>query len=204
MKLFCKTNNVVVYISFFILFQCVYAEPITDPLQHFLATPDSDREIAAPNPKTILKMVLDISGDGRKSVFLSGYGDRSGYSWTVYLPVSGGYAAIREINNHQNRIVFDPQSIYIGSIDELHKFGLVCNWRAHGGAIISAYWFSGNELSVKEIGNVRFEEGKDDPLLWKKYFSNGGKSDAPVLYPVEELSVDDLRSKGYFIHTPNK
>ena len=181
-----------------------HGESITDPLRYFLASTDDERDSMTPDPKVVMKMDVDINGDGRKVVFLSTYGDRSGCYWTVYIPINDGYKEIRGTGKSGKLIWFNPNKLHVGFIDEIKSRGLATySGTIREGFTVRVYWIAKEVLFEKEIGAVKVEEGEEKPPLLKKYFPDT-ETEKPTSYSLETLSVDDLKSKGYIIHTLNR
>lgn len=175
----------------------VQSAPIADPIRDFLETPDPDRDSAASHPKSITKLELDITGEGKKAICLSAYGDKSfGCYWTIYLPLPGGYKAVRTAAD-DHLIGFSPDKLFVGYIDEIKARGLLTySGRIKWGFALDAYWISKGVLLHKTVNTVQAEEGGQNSPLLEKYFPDSKKPGSAV-YPVERISLDAIKSRGY-------
>ena len=95
---------------------------VNDPARDYLSTfspPDGDKAIYSSD--TLLRLELDLDGDGQNEVLLSMARDQNGKLgnvWTVYAKVPTGYKKV-------GTMTFDPKSFYLGPIDELGDYGLL-------------------------------------------------------------------------------
>ena len=125
---------------------------VNDPARDYLSTfspPDGDKAIYSSD--TLLRLELDLDGDGQNEVLLSMARDQNGKLgniWTVYAKVPTGYKKV-------GTMTFDPKSFYLGPIDELGDYGLVTfRPTGDGKGSLSAYLFNGATLHDVEITSV--------------------------------------------------
>ena len=125
---------------------------VNDPARDYLSTfspPDGDKAIYSSD--TLLRLELDLDGDGQNEVLLSMARDQSGKLgnvWTVYAKVPTGYKKV-------GTMTFDPKSFYLGPIDELGDYGLVTfRPTGDGKGSLFAYLFNGVTLHDVEITSV--------------------------------------------------
>ena len=125
---------------------------VNDPSRDYLSTfspPDGDKAIYSSD--TLLRLELDLDGDGQNEVLLSMARDQNGKLgnvWTVYAKVPTGYKKV-------GTMTFDPKSFYLGPIDELGDYGLVTfRPTGDGKGSLSAYLFNGATLHDVEITSV--------------------------------------------------
>jgi hypothetical protein len=123
------------------------ARGVSDPVQNYLSnfSPlDGDKTIYSND--TLLRLELDLDGDGQYEVLLSMARDQDGEKgnvWSVYVNTTEGYTGI-------GTMTFSPRGFYLGPIDDLGDYGLV-TFKPAGGVegMLSAYLFDG--VAVREI-----------------------------------------------------
>lgn len=134
-----------------------FDDPARDYLSHFSPL-DGDRTIYSSD--NLLRLELDLDGDGRDEVLLSMARDQNaklGNVWVVYIKAPTGYGRV-------GTMTFDPKSFYLGPIDELGDYGLV-TFRPSGDGTgsLSAYLFNGVTLRDVEIISVTPDAPTRDP-----------------------------------------
>jgi hypothetical protein len=118
-------------------------DPARDYLSNFSPL-DGDKTIYSTD--TLLRLELDLDGDGQYEVLLSMARDQDrklGNIWAVYANTAAGYAKA-------GTVTFNPRSFYLGPIEDLGDYGLVTfKPTGEGEGILSAYLF--NEEGVRDI-----------------------------------------------------
>ena len=153
-----RPNNFVQVIFAFILFAATaVAEVISDPVQHFLA----NYETALGDE--LLKLEVDINGDGRNEVLLSlskSNAYKSGCLWVVYIGVVGGYTEAKgvgvfgEVLDHTT-VGFRPDAYYAGQITEIDGRGIAAY--VPGGKMegtLKAITIDGDKVRETDLGNI--------------------------------------------------
>jgi hypothetical protein len=121
----------------------------TDPARDYLsnfAPLDRDKKIYATD--TLLRLELDLDGDGQYEVLLSMARDQDGKRgnvWVVYFNTPMGYTRAKG-----RAVTFNPKGFYLGPIEDVGDYGLVTfNPTGDGGGTLLAYLVK--ELSVQEV-----------------------------------------------------
>ncbi len=100
---------------------------------------------------TLLRLDLDLNGDGQNEVLLSMARDRNakqGNVWSVYAQAADGYAAL-------GTMTFNSSRFYLGSIDELSRYGLVTFWPGGGGeGTLAGYLLDGATIREVQVAAV--------------------------------------------------
>jgi hypothetical protein len=132
-----------------------------DPAQDYLSNFSplgGDKTIYSSD--TLLRLELDLDGDGHYEVLLSMARDQDGNQgnvWAVYANTAAGYTKT-------GAMTFSPKSFYLGPIDELGDYGLVTFKSAREGeGMLSAYLFSGAAVRDVEIASVTSDSVTRDP-----------------------------------------
>jgi hypothetical protein len=118
-------------------------DPARDYLSNFSPL-DGDKTIYSTD--TLLRLELDLDGDGQYEVLLSMARDQDGKLgnvWAVYANTAAGYTKA-------GTITFNPKSFYLGPIEDLGDYGLV-TFKPTGESegMLSAYLFS--DTAVRDI-----------------------------------------------------
>jgi hypothetical protein len=167
---------------------------ITDPIADFKIN------LTIPSGDKVLKLDLDINGDGYKEAFLclksdldKEKEDRQPQSWDVYLGKNvGGISylkseGVEEVPNSIDGILpeIDVARCFVGLIDELGKRGIMTiryNNPREGPsiAIIYAYTIEGDHLKKTEL--VRYPDSATPNAKFTKYLADNKRT---VIVPVE-------------------
>lgn len=180
-----------------------------DPVKDFLSSSDLGARSEIERANSALEMSIDLAGRGKPCVLLalpSSYVKRGGYSWTVYIPIKGGYVQA-PLSDDGSAITCYPDRIYLGPIPEVGvRRGLVTFTISHGSGGIDAYWLQGKKIVHKEILEFPFPEEAGNPdgsitsvPMLLRYFPRLAKPYTEGKDLSHRLSFDDLRARGYII-----
>jgi hypothetical protein len=136
---------------------------ITDPARDYLSTfSPLGGDNAIYSSDTLLRLELDLDGDGQYEVLLSMARDQDGKLgnvWAVFAKTPTGYTKI-------GTMTFNPKSFYLGPIEDLGDYGLVTfKPTGEGTGTLSAYLFNGASLRNVEITSVTPDTPTRDPEL---------------------------------------
>lgn len=179
-----------------------HAQVIQDPLAHFIASDFFQEEVKTSDWREIHRVELDLTGDGKKAVFLSTtYTRHAGMDWKVYVPGRRGYTAGFKTQQEESLLSFSPEHCYLGYIPQIKHRGLVFFvGRVVDGFEFIALWIERGRAHVKVIGETKppKDEVEPDDPLFKKYFPNLDAPDKHPPFAVEALSIDDLEPVMHF------
>jgi hypothetical protein len=124
----------------------------SDPVEMYLSNFSplrGDKTISSSD--ALLRLELDLDGDGQYEVLLSMARDQDGDKgnvWSVYANTAAGYTGA-------GTITFHPKSFYLGPIDDLGDYGLVTFKPGLGGeGMLVAYLFNGTAVHEIEITSI--------------------------------------------------
>ena len=130
-------------------------DPARDYLSNF--SPLSGEKTIQSND-ILLRLELDLDGDGQYEVLLSMARDQDASQtnvWTVYANTAAGYIKTGTMS-------FNPRSFYLGPIEDLGDYGLVTfKSTGEGEGMLSAYLFDGIGVRDIEIAPVT----RDSPIV---------------------------------------
>jgi hypothetical protein len=136
---------------------------LTDPARDYLsnfAPLGGDNAIYTSD--NLLRLELDLDGDGQDEVLLSMARDQNGKQgnvWAVYAKTPTGYTKI-------GTLTFDPKRFYLGPIEDLGDYGLVTfKATGEGKGTLTASLFNGVTLRDVEITSVTPDTLTSDPEL---------------------------------------
>lgn len=141
---------------------------VADPEVDFINTPDTVRaEFGISKKDEIIRLELDLIGDGKSTVFLTykGTGSRGGANWTAYAPIDGGYA-------RTDGIQFREDLVRAGKLDELNpRGGLLILYPGKGGGNLFHITFddSGTLLIGEEVMQLDYSN-PDHQQLYERIF----------------------------------
>lgn len=141
---------------------------VADPEVDFVNTPDTVRaEFGISKKDEIIRLELDLIGDGKSTVFLTykGTGSRGGANWTAYAPIDGGYA-------RTDGIQFREDLVRAGKLDELNpRGGLLILYPGKGGGNLFRITFddSGTLLIGEEVMQLDYSN-LDHQQLYERIF----------------------------------
>jgi hypothetical protein len=133
------------------------ADVFTDPAQHFLANYET-----APGDK-LLKLQVDIDGDGQEEVLLSlskSNAYKSGNLWVVYIPVQGGFTDAKQqeadgFTRDYALVGFRPDAYYIGQISEINGRGIAAYIPGgEGKGFLKAITLQGDTIHETDLGEL--------------------------------------------------
>lgn len=133
----------------------------TDPARDYLSnfSPLSRDKTIQPSD-TLLRLEIDLDGDGQYEVLLSMGRDQDAKQnnvWTVYVNTAAGY-------KRTGTMTFDPRSFYLGPIEDLADYGLVAFIPTGAGeGMLIAYLFDGVGVRDVEIASVTPDSVTVDP-----------------------------------------
>ena len=166
------------------------AQTVSNPVQDYLNRENDDRDLLVPNIPDVWKLEIDIDGDGKNEILVSttGYGDRQGNMWTVYLPVSGGY------KRQESEIKFRKDYYVIADLGTGRC--LLTYTPSKGGGTFSSYKIQDGTVTRVEVAHIGSLENAADPgnVLFQKYFVNPKEDQKGVL---TVTSMSDLAKQGF-------
>ena len=135
----------------------------TDPARDYLSTfAPLGGNNALYSSDSLLRLELDLDGDGQDEVLFSMARDQDGKLgnvWVVFSKMPTGYRKI-------GTMTFNPKSFYLGPIEELGDYGLVTfKPTGEGKGTLSAYLFNGAAIRDVEITSVTPDTPTRDPEL---------------------------------------
>lgn len=135
----------------------------TDPARDYLSTfAPLGGDNAIYFSDTLLRLELDLDGDGQDEVLLSMARDQDGKLgnvWAVFAKTPTGYTKV-------GTMTFNPKSFYLGPIEDLGDYGLVTfKPTGEGKGTLSACLFNGASLRNIEITSVTPDAPTRDPEL---------------------------------------
>jgi hypothetical protein len=135
----------------------------TDPARDYLSTfAPLGGDNAIYSSDTLLRLELDLDGDGHDELLLSMARDqdgRLGNVWAVFAKTPTGYTKV-------GTMTFDSKSFYLGPIEDLGDYGLVTfKPTGEGKGTLFAYLFNGAGLRNVEITSVTPDGPTRDPEL---------------------------------------
>lgn len=159
-------RNLIVLLMLLLTSNRLFAQTITSPVQDYLSRGNDDRDLLVPNMHDIWKLEIDINGDGKNEILVSttGYGDRQGNLWTVYLPISEGY------KRQESEVKFRKDYYTIADLGAGRC--LLVYTPAKGGGTFTSYKVQTGSVSGTEVSHVGSSENPGDPgnILFQKYF----------------------------------
>lgn len=170
-----KPNNLmrlIFALAVFLFTTTAFADVINNPVQHFLATYETE-----PGDE-LLKLEVDINGDGRNEVLLSlskSYAYKSGHLWVVYIGVQGGYTEAKGIGEtgevlEHPMVSFRPDVYYVGQITEIHRRGIVSYVPGGGGkGYLKAITINAGKVRETDLGEIAPQGA--DKAKYDRYFS---------------------------------
>ncbi|MDP9005152.1 MAG: hypothetical protein M3N12_10240 [Verrucomicrobiota bacterium] len=135
----------------------------TDPARDYLSNfSPLDRDKKVYSSDTLLRLELDLDGDGQYEVLLSMARDQDGKGgnvWVVYANTPMGYTRAKGVP-----VTFNPKSFYLGPIEDVGDYGLVTfNSMGDGGGILLAYLFADLVIREVEVASVTRDAPTVDP-----------------------------------------
>ncbi len=147
---------------------------ITDPEINFIRTPDDvAAEYGIIKKDEIIRLELDLTGDGQPTVFLAykGTGSRGGAVWTAYSPTSRGYM-------RADGLQFRMDFVRAGKVDDLNpKGGLLVLYPGKGAGNLVRYNIDGTRTIREEVQKLDYSN-PDHQQLFEQLF--GRRLDAPM------------------------
>lgn len=147
---------------------------VTDPEIDFIRTSDDvAAEYGVSKKDEIIRLELDLTGDGQPTVFLTykGTGSRGGAVWTAYSPTSGGYS-------RADGLQFREDFIRAGKVDELNPSGgLLVLYPGKGAGNLVRYKFNGGKAIQEDVQKLDYSN-PDHQQLFERVF--GRKLSEPM------------------------
>lgn len=147
---------------------------VTDPEIDFIRTSDDvAAEYGISKKDEIIRLELDLTGDGQPTVFLTykGTGSRGGAVWTAYSPTSGGYS-------RADGLQFREDFIRAGKVDELNPSGgLLVLYPGKGAGNLVRYKFNGEKAIQEDVQKLDYSN-PDHQQLFERVF--GRKLSEPM------------------------
>lgn len=186
---------------------------VTDPVSDYISRHSTDLRLPEERNEHILKFEVDVNSDGKMDIFLSSEksalvrGDQYENDvrlWDLYLKIGeGSYAVIDQEKSaagsdtylHYSNFLFDPQRVYVGSINEVGGASgmLAMNFVPRkNGVYISAYIPGNSSFESKNFPDPMASEAgmyhRDDsgnipdlPDAYKHYFATPPSQTMTVL-----------------------
>ena len=169
----------------------------TDPARDYLSTfAPLGGDNAIYSSDSLLRLELDLDGNGQSEVLLSMARDQDGKLgnvWAVFVKTPTGYTKV-------GTMTFNPKNFYLGPIEDLGDYGLVTfKPTGEGKGTLSACLFNGASLRDVEITSVTPDTPTRDPELDRpmgqaivdKYMSQA----ADVADALTSMNAGDLAKK---------
>ncbi|MBX7156892.1 MAG: hypothetical protein K1X66_00700 [Verrucomicrobiae bacterium] len=172
----------------------------TDPVRDFLHSPHPSFLSTHPSnffkSDRLLRIDIDLNNDGKKEMLLSLSRDIDGHQgniWKIHQKINGEFEYVGEMTFHENQF-------YIGHIDELGQYGLVCFGPGGGGTgNFNAYLFDGEKITETIFARIERNEKtykfEDNVLLkkrelFKKYLDDKMVRGKDIIQeiPIQELA----------------
>jgi len=162
------------------------SELIADPEVDFVNTPEVVRaEFGILKKDRLLRLDLDLNGDGRPTIFLTfeGGGSKSGSVWTAYSPESSGYV-------RTDGIQFREDFFHAGIVPDLNPSGgLLVLYPGKGAGKLVRYPFSKGRVQGQEDLRVLDYSKNEDRELFERIFGR---------------NLDEPMPREYFENPPHK
>jgi hypothetical protein len=176
------------------------AQTIKDPIRDYLFPRDLDRdadELDADLPDFqalyVLRCNLDESGKPAVLISFNAEGGHGKNYWTAYVPSSTGYT---KVDDSDCDFIFSQALFYVGRIKS-HK-GLLAYLPGKGGGDLIFYHIVDGKLEKQKIGALDLSNPRDAQEL-EKYFGSAPNWKSFKEHPVQVLSENELRNRGYDI-----
>jgi len=180
---------------FFLILEWAQATPlIKNPIDDFIHFKGDEREIYVPNRKEILKLEIDVFGNGRKIIFLSFPGftsGREGNIWTAYAPKDEGCLRYSRTKD-DDLIVFRTDAYLVATVKSLKTRALAAYFPGKDGGDIYAYVFEKDGVAAIKIKSVSLQPGDDLETVFKE-FRNGKHSEN--MEKLEEIPIEGKVSR---------
>jgi hypothetical protein len=139
---------------------------VTDPELDFIRTPDDvAAEYGISKKDKIIRLELDLTGDGQPTVFLTykGTGSRGGAVWTAYTPTSGGYS-------RADGLQFREDFVRAGKVDDLNPGGgLLALYPGKGAGNLVRYKIEGGKAIQENVQKIDYFN-PDHQRLFERVF----------------------------------
>lgn len=160
----------------------VVKDPLLDYYQYVKAGGgDNDEEPHYTQQTPIYYFEADLTGDGRKSFFItdeeSKQGPHGGYQWSVYYPLASGGYQKAAVGISMSK--YGPA--YIGSVSEIQGYGVVDSAKH----VVSVQYLSAGKIKIAFLGKNQEAEKEDYP----QYFSS------PVKWQIQKTTLAQLAQK---------
>lgn len=143
-----KSSGIILFLIATSLRVLAVTDPVGDYLSRFSPL-GGDNTIYSSD--TLLRLDLDLNGDGQKEVLLSMARDRNakqGNVWAIYSQGADGYATV-------GAMTFNSSRFYVGPIDELNRYGLVTFWPGgRGEGTLAGYLFDGATIRQVQVAAI--------------------------------------------------
>lgn len=147
---------------------------VSDPELDFIRTPDDvAAEYGISKKDEIIRLELDLTGDGQPTVFLTykGTGSRGGAVWTAYSPTTGGFL-------RADGFQFREDFVRAGKVDELNPSGgLLVLYPGKGAGNLVRYKFNGGKAIQEDVQKLDYSN-PDHQQLFERVF--GRKLSEPM------------------------
>jgi hypothetical protein len=173
---------------------------IADPEWDYVKSPHP--EFGGLSDDQVVRLDLDLDGDGKATVFLTlkKFGSKSGYTWTAYDPVEGG--GYRRIDNTTdgNLIQFRTDTVFAGQYPDLTDRGglLVFYYGKRGVGNLYRYEIRNGIASSQELRVLDFAK-EEDKKLFAAIFKREVDQPLPAEHftkpPYRVLSATSIRAK---------
>jgi hypothetical protein len=160
---------------------------IVDPIQNYLTWVTGDDlddvtklQFSFYPPKTIKRVIADVTGDGLQEILLTVNGLTNGMEgnmWTIYTPVAGGYRIM-------GGLTFHPKAFYAGDF-EGYGWGVVRYFHSssESGSLVFTKIENGRSVDTK-IREIFPKDNAEDMALYNRLFNNENQP------RIEEIPLD--------------
>lgn len=160
------------------------ADVIVDPVKHYL---DENETISGDQ---LLKLEVDINGDGRNEMLISlskSNAYKSGHLWTLYIGVEGGYVEAKGTGpngeaTEDGIVEFRPDAYFVGNYPEKNARGLLAYVPSElGKGFLTFLTINGTQFRQVKLGEI--SPKTTDKAKYERYF------DADPIAKIQKIAI---------------
>jgi len=162
------------------------SELVADPEVDFVNTPETAcAEFGILKKDRLLRLDLDLNGDGRPTIFLAyeGSGSKSGSTWTAYAPESSGYARTYGVRFRE----------------DFFRAGIVPDLNPSGGLLVL---YPGK--GAGKLVRYPFSDGQVQPAIELRILDYSKAEDRDLFERIFGRKLNESMPKEYFTNPPHK
>jgi hypothetical protein len=184
-----KVFHAVVFGVILVHAACASTDPVKDYLEMFSPLGGGPRFFS---DDVLLRLELDIDGDGVNEVLLSIARDRNGKegnAWLVYKAKNGVFKKI-------GGMTFNDGGVFVGMVEELHRHGVVKFWPSGGGeGTILAYTLENGEIRESSIGALEHNQDTGGFLGQARFDRYFGPKQRANSRAAQEINASEFGAK---------